>query len=184
MYDITIFISCLIRVAILEIPVFYGIQFIWKNFIGGLRIILILVLSLLVSGLFVCSGMLLPSEGIFYLTTKLDKIFLYPLCLLAISALCFILAIILCIYLHVKNIEYEEYDEYAEYEEYYKYEDQHNIWQTKKASILHSGNNAKQKMAGNLLTQFQPSGILNFNISYLTFYFLNLKCIILFIFSK
>ena len=111
MYDITGIISLIIRIAILEIPVFYAVRFIWKNFIGTLKFILVLVLSLLVYGLFVFLGVLLPSAEKFYFSTELDSISLLALSMLVVSGVCLILVIVLCIYLHVSGKGYVEYDE-------------------------------------------------------------------------
>lgn len=111
MVDVTRVISILIRLVILEIPVFYAVQFIWKNFIGGLKFILILVLSLLVYGLFSGLGLLLPSAEKFYLSTKLDSLSLHVLCMLVGSVISLVLELILIIYLRIKNVGYEEYDE-------------------------------------------------------------------------
>lgn len=118
MHDITGIISILIRVAILEIPTFCSIRFIWKNFVGAFKFILILVLSLLAFGLFFCLGKLLPSAEKFYLSTHLDSISLFVMGMLSVAAVCLVIVIILCIYLRISGKGYEEYYEYDEYDEY------------------------------------------------------------------
>lgn len=117
MYDITGIISILIRIAILEIPVFCAIRFIWKNFLGTLKFILIFVLFLLAYGLYFCLGKLLPSADKFYLSTTLDSVSLLALSMLAVSAVCLVLVIIFCIYLRVSGKWYEEYDKQKLYEQ-------------------------------------------------------------------
>lgn len=71
MFDIVGFISVMLRFAILEVPVFLAIRFIFRNFVGIVRFILILVLCPLVYGLFICLGMFL---GIFF--SAMDPIYL------------------------------------------------------------------------------------------------------------